>query len=60
MVVLGLERELTSEQRRALALENDNRRQIRIVGFDWIAERAERILQNMIFANIAVRPLRMI
>jgi len=60
MVVLGLERELSSEQRRALALENQNRRQIQIVGFDWIAERAERILQNMISANIAVRPLRMI
>jgi hypothetical protein len=60
MVVLGLERELSSDQLRALALENENRRQMRIVGFDWIAERADRILQNMIFANIAVRPLRMI
>ena len=60
LVVLGLERGLSSEQRRALALENENRKQIRIVGFDWIGERAERILQNMISANIAVRPVRMI
>jgi hypothetical protein len=60
MVVIGLERELSSEQRRALLLENQNRGQIQIVGFDWLAERADRILQNMISTNIAVRPLRMI
>ena len=60
LIVLGLERELTPEQHRALALENTNRKELRIVGFDWIADRAERILQNMISANIAVRPIRMI
>jgi hypothetical protein len=60
LVVLGLEHELTPEQHRALALENASRKEMRIVGFDWIADRAERILQNMISANIAVRPVRMI
>ena len=60
LVVIGLEADLTDPQRRALALENENRRSLRIVGFDWLAGRAERILNNMISANIAVRPLRMI
>jgi hypothetical protein len=60
IVVIGLEGSLVEPQRRALALENENRKGLRIVGFDWLAERAERILRNMISANIAVRPLRMI
>lgn len=60
LVVIGLEGRLTDPQRRALALENENRKALRIVGFDWLAERAGRILRNMISANIAVRPLRMI
>lgn len=59
LVVIGLEKQLSPEQQRALALENSNRKELRIVGFDWIAERSERILQNMISANIAVRPMRM-
>ncbi len=60
LVVIGLERNLSGPQREALALENEHRRGLRIVGYDWIAERAERILRNMISANIAVRPVRMI
>jgi hypothetical protein len=57
LVVIGLERPLSSEQQRALALDNEHRQRVRIVGFDWLAERAERILQNVISANVAVRPL---
>ena len=60
LVVIGLERPLSAEQQRALALDNEHRQRVRIVGFDWLAERAERILQNVISANVAVRPLRMI
>lgn len=60
LVVIGLERSLNAPQRKALALENEHRSGLRIVGFDWIADRAERIRQNMISKNIAVRPLRMI
>ncbi len=60
LVVIGTEGSLTEAQKRALALENEHRKGLRIVGFDWIAERADRILRNMISANIAVRPLRMI
>jgi hypothetical protein len=61
LVVIGLERNLSAEQRRILVLENESRRgDLRIVGFDWIGERAERILHNVISANIAVRPVRMI
>jgi antiviral defense system Shedu protein SduA len=60
LVVIGIESSLSEDQKRALALDNENRKGLRIVGFDWIAERADRILSNMISANIAVRPLRMI
>jgi hypothetical protein len=60
LVIIGVEQSLSTEQRLSLALENAHRQRLRIVGFDWIGERAETILQNVISANIAVRPVRMI
>ncbi len=59
LVVIGLERNLSAEQRHALEVDNEHRARVRVVGFDWIADRAETILRNMISVNIAVRPLRM-
>lgn len=60
LVVIGLEENLTQEQHRALLLENQHRSGVRIVGFDWLASRAEAITQNIIRSNITVHPLRMI
>lgn len=60
LVVIGLEEKLSDEQKRALLLENQHRKGVRIVGFDWLASRAAAITQNIIRSNITVHPLRMI
>jgi hypothetical protein len=60
LVVIGLERNLNADQRRALMLENEHRRSVQIVGFDWLADRAEATRRNIISAGIAVRRTRMI
>jgi hypothetical protein len=60
LVVIGLERDLSDEQRRALLMENQHRQGVRIVGFDWIARRAAAVTQNIVETGVDVRPLRMI
>ena len=56
LVVIGMERNLSEEQRRALLRENQHRQGVHIVGFDWVAQRAEAIINT----DLAVRPMRMI
>lgn len=60
LVVIGLEGTLKDEQRKALLMENEHRHRVRIVGFDWIARRAEAITQNIIERKVDVQPLRMV
>ncbi|HET7550621.1 MAG TPA: Shedu anti-phage system protein SduA domain-containing protein [Gemmatimonadaceae bacterium] len=59
LVVIGLERTLTDEQRAALARDNRDRHRLRTVGFDWLAQRAETIAQNVIEAPVTSRSVRM-
>ena len=55
LVVVGLERELDNEQ--AQALRNDNLRgdSLRIVGFDWLAQRGQVVQENFIRKTVRVR-----
>ena len=59
LVVIGLESTLSDGQREALVLDNQHRSGVRVVGFDWIARRAEAITQNVIASEISVQELRM-
>lgn len=58
LVVIGLERELTIEQRAALARTNQTYRGVRVVGFDWIAQRAETVMRNTIESFSAQQRVR--
>ena len=59
LVVIGLEHPLDAAQRQALQAVNRNRSHLRIVGFDWLLDRARTISQNMTQATVEVRTLRM-
>jgi hypothetical protein len=59
LVVIGLESRLSLSQRAALARDNRGRSTLRVVGFDWIARRAEAVARNAIETQITVESLRM-
>jgi hypothetical protein len=59
LVVIGVESALNIEQRSALARDNASRKQLRVVGFDWLGKRAESILKNIVTAPISSHKLRM-
>ncbi|MFM9850224.1 MAG: Shedu anti-phage system protein SduA domain-containing protein [Hyphomicrobiaceae bacterium] len=47
LVVCGLENKLSPKQKNALRDVNRTRHRVRLVGFDWLAERARSIAQNV-------------
>lgn len=47
LVVVGLERALNAKQRDSLHMLNRGRNHVRIVGFDWLLERARTIASNI-------------
>jgi hypothetical protein len=47
LAVVGLESSLTSEQRTNLERTNSRRQNVRIVGFDWLLERAMTVVSNV-------------
>ena len=59
LVVVGLEQGLSLEQQRRLVLENHARPGVRIVGFDWIADRAEAIAHNVVSRKPTVSRARL-
>ena len=59
LVVIGLEQHLNAKQKKTLRLENHNRSNVRIAGFDWFAERARTLARNLIEGRIDVRRVRM-
>lgn len=59
LVVIGMEKQLNPEQRRLLRLENGARSGVSIVGFDWLAERARTLAQNVVESRIEARRVRM-
>lgn len=59
LVVIGLEQHLNAKQKKTLRLENNIRFNVRISGFDWLAERARILTRNLIEGRIDVRRVRM-
>jgi hypothetical protein len=59
LVVIGLERALSNEQRVILSNANRHRSGLRIVGFDYLLERARTISANLISTGVEVSTLRM-
>jgi Domain of unknown function (DUF4263) len=55
LVVIGMERDLTPEQAKALLADNQSRYGLRIVGFDWLIDRAFTVSANMVKPSIRVR-----
>ncbi|RYD43878.1 MAG: DUF4263 domain-containing protein [Sphingomonadales bacterium] len=60
LVVIGLERALSDGQRQILHDANGSRTYVRIVGFDWLLERARTIASNMAQPKVDVIPLRVV
>lgn len=55
LVVVGLECSLNDAQRQTLRTENSQRHSLRIVGFDWLADRAKSVQQNLTRRVIGIR-----
>jgi hypothetical protein len=58
LVVTGLERILNEQQAAALRDANRHRHRLRVVGFDWLADRARTIAANITRHRVEVTPLR--
>lgn len=59
LVVVGLESTLTPEKKAALAALNGARHRVKVVGFDWLLERAETISKNVSAHGVVVSVQRM-
>lgn len=58
LVVVGLARTLNDAQRQALHDANNGRAYTRIVGFDWLLDRARTIAANIVQPEVEVRSIR--
>lgn len=58
LVVVGLERTLTLDQKQVLHDANNGRTFTRIAGFDWLLDRARTIAANMVQPEVEVLTLR--
>ncbi len=47
LVIIGLERDLTDDQRAALSRANAGYHGLRVVGFDWVLQRASAVARNV-------------
>jgi hypothetical protein len=47
LAVIGLETSLTAEQRQNLDRANGRRQNLKVVGFDWLLERARTVISNV-------------
>ena len=54
LVVIGLENQLLPSQAKALQQENHSRSKLRIVGFDWVLQRAHAVLSNVTTTRLEV------
>lgn len=60
MVIVGLESTLAPDQKEVLASLNGARHRVKVVGFDWLLERAERVSKNVSEHGVIVSVQRMI
>ena len=54
LVVVGMESHLSDIQRQGLQMANSKRQHIRIVGFDWLLNRAKAVIANVSHGGIKV------
>lgn len=54
LIVIGMESSLNGTQQKALSNANNSRLRLRIVGFDWLLDRARAILTNVTSGRIEV------
>ena len=59
LVVVGLESNLAAEQKEVLASLNGARHRVKVVGFDWLLQRAERVAKNVSEHGVVVSVQRM-
>lgn len=59
LVIVGLEKTLTPDQTLVLASLNEARHRIKVVGFDWLLERAKRVSKNVSEHGVIVSVKRM-
>ena len=60
LVVIGLEGELGPSQMQALRNDNRQRHALKIVGFDWLASRAETMRDNMVRSTVRRHSARVV
>ncbi len=60
LVVIGLERDLNSNQLQVLHDANQSGNHLRIVGFDWLLERGRTIAANVVQHGVEVSDLRVV
>ena len=60
LAVVGLERPLNEAQKQALRNDNFQRHGLRLVGFDWLSDRAIAIQQNMIKSGARIHSKRIV
>jgi hypothetical protein len=60
LVVIGIERDLSREQKQVLQDANRHRNHLRIVGFDWLLDRSKTIAANVTQRGAEIIPLRVV
>jgi hypothetical protein len=60
LVVVGIEKSLSDDEKAVLTSLNDARHRLKVVGFDWLLERAERVSKNVAEHGVVVSIKRMI
>ncbi len=55
LVVIGLERDLNEKQKEVLTNANRHRSRVKIIGFDYLSDRAKTISSNVVRSGIKVR-----
>lgn len=60
LVIVGIERSLTPEQKQVLHDANRNRTHLRLAGFDWLLDRGRTIAANITQRDVEVVPLRVV
>jgi hypothetical protein len=60
LAIIGLEGPLRDSQKQTLRNDNSHRHGLQVVGFDWLADRAQAIRENIIRTGIEVRQARVV
>lgn len=59
LVIIGLENELTEEERLVLRRENEHRAHLKVIGFDAVSDRLQAIVKNLAEGEVRVDKVRL-